>query len=77
MVAVKAAGKVFSVEFSEGMTASQLVDALLTENHVEIRGGWTLIDSASLGRTVSSDETLIDGRYYVLNAWLFAHPVFT
>lgn len=73
MIAVQAAGIVLTVDFTPGMTAAKLVDTLMQENQLEIRGGWLLSDAHDQGRAVAPDEELIDGRFYWLNAWFWKH----
>lgn len=58
----------FRVEFKDQETAGQMVQRIIDQNELEIRGTWGLQDSSQGGRLVSQSEIVMDGRIYNLIA---------
>lgn len=63
-------GPTWTVDYEDGMTVASMVQNIIDQYGLEIRGGWTLLDTHDSGRLPTTDEDVVDGRLYVLNAWI-------
>jgi hypothetical protein len=63
-------GPTWNADYEAGMTCGSLVQQIIDQYGLEIRGGWTLQDPHVQGRSLTTDEELTDGRVYWLNAWI-------
>ncbi len=56
-------------EYSEGMTAADLIKQFQEEQNVRFKETPALYD-ASQNSEISGNAELVDGRYYFLNVWI-------
>lgn len=61
---------IVTVEYIAGMTITDAVTKLTTNEHLEIRGGWAMRETKT-GRVLDPSEAVVDHRYYYLTAFLF------